>query len=104
MPKPTPNHAPAMLAVAAELDYQHEMWGERKPDSYSGGVAFDRSLDEYTLYIRRYAERMAAGNCVTAEDFKEKVHLARKIAALSVACLAEHGCLTRADEIAEAVA
>ncbi len=98
MIKPMPNHAPAMLAVAAELNYQHMTWGEREPDAYSGGTAFDRSLDEYTLYIQRYANMMAAKNCVTAGDFKRKVHLARKIAALSVACLAQHGCLTRREE------
>ncbi len=98
MPRPMPNFAPAVLAVTNELDYQNEVWGERYPGSRSGGVAFHRSLDEYTLYIQRYANMMAADNCVTAEDFKKKVHISRKIAALAIACLTEHGVLTRAEE------
>jgi len=94
----TPDFEPAMVAVFDELDYQEEVWGARVPEAVSGGPAFDRSLDEYTLYINRYADKMAAGNCVTPEDFNQKVHTVRKIAALAVACLATHGPLTREEE------
>lgn len=93
-----PDFQPAITAVYSELAHQFQEWGFREPDAYSGGGAFDRSLDEYTLYITRYADRLAAGNCRTAADFEEKVHTVRKIAALAVACLTQHGPLTREQE------
>ncbi len=89
---------PAINAVARELKYQDEVWGKVDPESESGTGAFDRSLDEYTLYINRYAQRLAAENCTGPTSFEAKMHTVRKIAALAIACMSEHGSLTREHE------
>jgi hypothetical protein len=90
-----PCFIPAIAAVLNELDYQDYLWGDRRPPSESGSGAFDRSLDEYTLYINRYAQRLAADNCASTDDFERKLHTVRKIAALAVACLHQHGPISR---------
>ena len=50
------NFLDAFTAIEGELRYQDKLWGEGAEgrEAYSGGTAFDRSLDEYTLYIHRY--------------------------------------------------
>lgn len=93
-----PKFGEAFAAVLEELEWQAEVWGAREPGAESGGAAFDRTLDEYTLYINRYAGRLAAENCVTRHDYENKMHTVRKIAALAVACLALEGVLTRTEE------
>lgn len=88
----------AIEALLEEVEYQGEVWADTRPLSESGSGAFDRSLDEYTLYINRYAQRMAAENCTDEQAFRRKLHTARKIAALAIACLAQHGLATREQE------
>lgn len=89
---------PVIVAIVEELDWQELAWGGSDPFSESGTGAFDRSVDEYTLYINRYAQRLAAENCDGTAEFERKMHTVRKIAALCVACMSEHGTFTRDQE------
>ena len=92
------DYSTGFSAVLNELDHQEKVWGKTHPQSESGSGAFDRSLDEYTLYIQRYAQRLGAENCDSAGAFDRKRHTIRKIAALAIACMYEHGVMTRSEE------
>jgi hypothetical protein len=85
--------AEVYTVIDGERDYQDLRWGatlsgERTPGpGQSGG---DRSVDEFVLYILGYTND--AVNLASHFSKKEDVlAVVRKIAALSVACMEQHG-------------
>lgn len=66
-------------AIDNERDYQEQKWG--------GGPI--RSLDEFALYIRDYAEE--AAHQLTRGDEEKGLHTIRKVAGLCVAAMEQHG-------------
>lgn len=84
-------------AFNTERDYQDELWGKTvygRPVSGSSGYAPEaggnRTIDEFALYIQRYANALTdiAGSTGDAEA---KLHAVRKVGALAVACMEQHG-------------
>lgn len=79
-------------AVDSERDYQDARWG----DTLSGGRPAPkgkegfRTLDEWVLYINHYAGELqrVAG---TSNDPTEILNFVRKVAALGVVCMEQHG-------------
>jgi hypothetical protein len=80
-------------AIDSERDYQDSLWGNtlsgnRAPkDDQQGG---DRSLDEFAMYLGGYANDLehAASHYVANEEKKDII---RKIAALAVSAMEQHG-------------
>ena len=80
-------------AIDSERDYQDSLWGDTLSGNRipSGGyLPGDRSLDEFTLYIEGYAKDLAhAGSHFVANEAKKNI--IRKIAALAVSAMEQHG-------------
>jgi hypothetical protein len=73
-------------AINAERRYQDNKWGHHK-----------HSVVEYLVYIRDYTEE-ALHKLSREDDFigdEFALHSLRKITALGVACMEEHGVLSR---------
>ena len=71
--------ADVMRAIMSERAYQDKKWGAS--ESSEGA----RTLDEFARYISVYADQLKAlvGG--------HKLHAVRKVAALAVACMEQHG-------------
>ena len=75
-------------ALDSERAYQDDKFVEAD----GGGrqrSAIDRSLDEFILYIKQYADE--AGALTTHGDEPEALHFVRKVGALCVGCMEKHG-------------
>jgi hypothetical protein len=80
-------------ALDSERDYQDSRWGatlsaNRVPGP--GQEGGDRSLDEFVLYMKGYVDDAVA----KASHFVDKVavlDIIRKVTALGVACMEQHG-------------
>ena len=70
-------------ALDSERDYQDHRWAhlDRTP--------IDRTLDEFILYIRQYADEASA--LTTHGDEAEALNSVRKVGALCVGCMEKHG-------------
>ncbi len=80
----------AYKAIDSERDYQGRRWAGYK--AHDGSVRtdpIDRSLDEFILYIKQYADE--AGALTTHGDEREALTFVRKVAALCVGCMEKHG-------------
>jgi len=83
----------AFNAISSERAYQDERWeatrSSNKPASISnpGGT---RSLDEFILYIRGYAEDLANIGAHVSDPI-EKLNFIRKVGGLCVAAMEQHG-------------
>jgi hypothetical protein len=86
------NRADVYKAIDGERDYQDAKWG----NSLSSGIAGDgaRSIDEFSLYIVGYAAD-AARLASHYADGQAKLAEIRKVAALCVACMEQHGVPSR---------
>lgn len=75
-------------AIDSERDYQDAKWGASASSGNPG--AGERTLDEFALYILGYAQDLAvfASHCLEKDDKLDRV---RKVAALCVACMEQHG-------------
>lgn len=79
-------------AIDTERQYQDLRWhgtASSKRRSSNHG-ATDRTLDEFALYIKGYADDLANIASHTDEP-KEKLEFVRKVAGLCVACMEAHG-------------
>lgn len=74
----------AFDAINSERAYQEHMFTK---EGYH--TATDRSLDEFILYIKQYADE--AGALTTHGDEEEALNFVRKVAALCVGCMEKHG-------------
>jgi len=75
-------------ALMSERRYQERKWSHSASSGQPGNG--ERSIDEYALYITEYAAQLRhlAG---TALDPKDKLAAVRKVTALGVACMEQHG-------------
>ena len=75
-------------ALMSERSYQKMKWNHSASSGQPGNG--ERTIDEYALYITEYAAQLRhlAG---TALDPKEKLDAVRKVTALGMACMEEHG-------------
>ena len=69
-------------ALDSERAYQDDKFGD-------GRDATDRSLDEFILYIKQYADE--AGALTTHENEEEALNFVRKVGALCVGCMERCG-------------
>lgn len=80
-------------AIDSERDYQNLKWGntlsgDRKPtDEQPAG---SRTVDEFALYIVGYGHKLL-DNASSFSYTNDKLEIMRKIAALCVACMEQHG-------------
>lgn len=82
-------------AIDSERDYQDANWGRdlsggRAPLEHHGMPGGWRSLDEFVLYMQGYmADAVhSASHC---RNRLETLNSIRKVAALAVACMEQHG-------------
>ncbi len=75
----------AFDAINSERAYQDDRFGGQP----GGRDAIDRSLDEFILYIRQYADEASA--LTTHGDEAEALNFVRKVGALCVGCMEKHG-------------
>ena len=83
----------AYRAIDGERDYQDDRWGHSASSGDPGDG--DRTIDEYILYIGEYARQMQVLGGMS-DDPNAKLDAVRKVAALGVACMEQHGAPTRA--------
>ena len=72
-------------AFDSERDYQDDRFQE----AVYGRDAIDRTLDEFILYIMQYAQEASA--LTTHGDESEALNFVRKVGALCVGCMEQHG-------------
>jgi len=75
-------------ALVSERDYQKEKWGRSASSGRPGHG--ERSIDEYVLYIVEYAAQLQHA-AATYLNPTTKLEAVRKVTALGVACMEEHG-------------
>lgn len=77
-------------AIDGERDYQNSQWGATGSGNQEG--AGRRSVDEFALYITEYAAQLRQTATRTPDSEPAAVlHIVRKIAALAVWCMEQHG-------------
>ena len=78
-------------AIDSERDYQDMRWGRTASSGQLGNG--NRTIDEWALYILVYAQEFArlAATTGDTESVVAKLDCARKIAAMGVACMEQHG-------------
>lgn len=84
-------------AIDGERDYQDAKWGttlsgDRPANELQPGGT--RTVDEFALYIVGYAHKLLDNASTFAVD-KDKLEIIRKITALGVACMEQHGAVPR---------
>lgn len=98
-----PNRDRVYQAIDTERDYQDSKWGRTEDKIVVGqptpqitgsstlglGVG-NRSIDEFALYVRGYAEDLAQLASHT-NDPRPKLEFFRKVGALCVAAMEQHG-------------
>lgn len=88
----SPGRMKGYRAIKSERDYQDEQWGKTQSSGRPGNG--ERSLDEFALYISGHAD-VLRGFCTEFTDANTKLHAVRKIAALCVWCMEQHGAMIR---------
>jgi len=76
------------VALDSERAYQDSKWGDSASSDRPGHG--ERSIDEFALYLSGYATKLAA-YCSEFGNPHVKLGLVRKITALGVACMEQHG-------------
>lgn len=87
-------------AIDSERDYQDRKWGatlsgDREPNVEAGQKGGDRSVDEFALYISGYTNDLVH-NASHFGKTRQKLEIIRKIGALAVAAMEQHGAPHRA--------
>lgn len=80
-------------AIDTERDYQDRRWGNtlsgnREPGEFDRGG--DRTIDEFILYIAGYTNDLVE-NASHFADTDVKLDIIRKVTALGVAAMEQHG-------------
>lgn len=88
-----PTRSDVYRAIDSERNYQDSRWGktlsgDRPPTELQPGGT--RTVDEFALYIVGYAHKLL-DNASTFAITKDKLNIIRKISALGVACMEQHG-------------
>jgi len=83
-------------AIDSERDYQDRKWGKTLSSDRPGNG--QRSIDEFITYILVYAHELLK-QVTTSSGPISKLEIVRKIGALCVACMEQHGAPVREDAI-----
>ena len=78
--------------INGERSYQDSKWGNTLSSGRPGNG--ERSIDEFALYISGYSDKLKA-NASEFGDPIAKLDIVRKVAALYVACMEQHGAVKR---------
>lgn len=78
--------------IDGERDYQDNLWGKTLSSNKPGNG--ERTVDEFALYIAGYAQELTTIASHSADPNSKLAHV-RKIAALAVACMEQHGAPAR---------
>lgn len=78
--------------IDGERNYQDFKWGSSGSSGTQGNG--DRTIDEFILYIYGYAQD-AVKEASHFGDASKKLDVVRKVAALCVACMEQHGAPAR---------
>jgi hypothetical protein len=78
--------------IDGERNYQSTKWGNSLSSGRPGDGA--RSLDEFILYISGYSDKAKAFASEFA-DSEKKLDIIRKVAALCVVAMEQHGAVPR---------
>lgn len=79
MPYRTNRRELAYLAIDSERDYQARKWGENPHE-----------IDAFAAYVQEYTNQLIK-TVGTSNDQTAKLDCMRKIGALTVACMEQHG-------------
>ena len=77
-------------AIDAERDYQQNRWAAGDLGA-TVADADTRSIDEWSLYLQRYVTQLVLHSADNPDERTEKLATMRKIAAMCVACMEQHG-------------
>lgn len=82
-------------AIDSERNYQDDRWGpylsaERDPLPEHGMPAGWRSLDEFVMYMQGYMNDLVHAASHSADKI-EALNIVRKVTALGVRCMEQHG-------------
>lgn len=82
------SRAEVYRAIDTERDFQHNLWG--RSASSGGAGAGERTIDEFILYIHGYAQDLAR---IGSHEINRtnKLDFVRKVGALCIACMEQHG-------------
>lgn len=71
-------------AIDGERDYQVTRWTRPTPN---------RTIDEWAMYFEVYSRKLCDLAAVTGDDEQvvEKLNIVRKLTAMGVACMEQHG-------------
>ena len=83
-----PSREEVYQAIDTEREYQDRIWGDTLSDDRPGDGS--RSIDEFALYINGYAHVLMHTASHTGDPMS-KLAVIRKITALGVACMEQHG-------------
>ncbi len=103
--EPKATRAEAYAAIDSERAYQEKRWGEGGDSIIHVGMsANDRTLDEFALYIRMYAEELAV-IAAHESDPEKSLDFIRKVGALCIGAMEAHGAPCREGfEVTEKIA
>lgn len=96
----TLNRQAVYCALDTERMYQQRRYGIRNVSKYSGDTTFEEketSLDDFLDYIKLYADQlkkiadMRRGGASFPDDSKNITAVVRKVTALGIACMEQHG-------------
>ncbi len=93
------SRANVYAAIDSERDYQDEKWGStlsgnRLPVSSLRQSGGDRTVDEFILYMEGYMGDLVYKGSNFC-DTPDKLDFVRKVTALGVACMEQHGAPSR---------
>lgn len=85
----------AYNAIDTERNYQDRLWGSPGYGDGSAGNSIEgaegaRTIDAFVCYMQGYMNKLVHVASTTADPVA-KLHAVRKVAALGVACMEQHG-------------
>lgn len=95
MPKMKLQREEVYCILNSERAYQDKRWGASASSNEPGDG--NRTIDEFALYISQYANALARLAATSIEPH-DKLDFVRKVGALCVACMEQHGGRNRESE------
>ena len=90
MKERTPEREAAYVAIDTERAYHQSRWATGDLGA-TVADADTRSIDEWSLYLQRYTMELVLKAANNPSERTEKLATMRKIAAMCVACMEQHG-------------
>lgn len=82
------------LAIDSERDYQDFLKKDRTSNPTDGTRSIDHTVGDFVTMMQQYQNNMVAAWTNNPGD-EEALHVMRKIAAIAVNCMEQHGALHR---------